>query len=108
MAELNKSLARYQGRPGRQGKLNKTGQNWQRQVVVARLLAYDIDTREKVWINELGTAQCDECHEIPRVDPRGFQACRCTVWNDGVPRKRKKKGAPGMNYMPKKFFKACK
>lgn len=64
----------------------KVGQAWGRSRTKARYRACDLMSFDEIWVNELGEALCNECFEVAYHDHRGFQACRCTVWNDGQPR----------------------
>jgi hypothetical protein len=82
-------LSKYRGRPGREGRNSRVGMAWPRQHVVAKYRACDMLSMKEIWVNRLGTALCNECGEVPWIDSRGFQACRCTVWNDGKPREEK-------------------
>jgi hypothetical protein len=74
------------GRPAHPGRVNRTNQAWSRSEVKDRYRACDIASGKEIWVNILGQTLCNECFEVAYSDHRGFQACRCTVWNDGVPR----------------------
>jgi hypothetical protein len=74
------------GRPAHHGRVNRTNQAWSRSEVKDRYRACDIASGKEIWVNILGQTLCNECFEVAYSDHRGFQACRCTVWNDGKPR----------------------
>lgn len=76
---------------------SRVGQAWKEHTGSACILTWhDTDTDhpyftttgKAVKINQ-GHYTCPKCHEIVRIDTRGFAFCQCQVYNDGKPSRKR-------------------
>jgi len=65
---------------------SKCNKAWARQDIKESFPACDVVSRDEIAVNILGQAVCLECGHVPSYDKRGALCCRCTVWNEGIPR----------------------
>ena len=76
---------------------SRVGTAWKENTGLACILYwYDADTDHPYFRSsgkavkiDRGHYTCPKCHEVVRIDTRGFAFCQCQVFNDGVTKPEK-------------------